>query len=124
MGLWYLSFADATGFLGGAFIPADSLEDALTLSWLLRVNPGGDVRFRIGKVEANVSSVPRRFFRRLLSRAQLLELERELFRGMVARSWWALRLHWARGAASNRYRLGLARARRSLAQRSPVSGFN
>lgn len=45
----YLSFSDAsrpkgTQWLGGCYIPADTLHEALALSHGLRINPGGSVR--------------------------------------------------------------------------------
>lgn len=43
-GWWYLSFADDSGFLGGAFVPAADFDSALAKTHLLRINPGGEVR--------------------------------------------------------------------------------
>jgi hypothetical protein len=54
--LWWLSFVDPSrsaaseeqqpgtgGFLGVAIVQADSLEDALTVSHMTGINPGGEV---------------------------------------------------------------------------------
>jgi len=42
--LWfYLSFADADHFLGGAYVRGGSLVEAVTRSHVLGINPGGEV---------------------------------------------------------------------------------
>ena len=42
--LWWMSFVDPDlGFLGVAIVQADTLEDAMTVSHVTGVNPGGEV---------------------------------------------------------------------------------
>ena len=42
--IWWLSFADEDGFLGGVLIRADSFIDAVSKSHELKLNPGGEVQ--------------------------------------------------------------------------------
>lgn len=74
-GWWYLSFADpnrptGTQFLGGLYIDAPSLPDALTKSHLLGLNPGGEVMFVEMPMEF-FENVPEDMRLRLLSREEL-----------------------------------------------------
>ena len=48
---FYMSFCDPQApkgeqFLGGAYVQGDTIEEALTRSHLLGVNPGGEVAFQ------------------------------------------------------------------------------
>lgn len=50
MSYWWMSFCDpdkpeGTQFLGAAIIKADNHFDMMTRSWLLGLNPGGEVAF-------------------------------------------------------------------------------
>ena len=42
MNIWWLSFADDDGFLGGCFIEAADMLDAVTKTHRLGINPGGE----------------------------------------------------------------------------------
>ncbi len=41
--LVWLSFVDASGWLGGCVIAAPSVMEAIAKTWLLGINPGGEV---------------------------------------------------------------------------------
>jgi hypothetical protein len=41
--VFYMSFADDSGWLGSAYVEGDDLELALTWSHVLGINPGGEV---------------------------------------------------------------------------------
>ncbi len=40
---WYFSFADNDGFRGACQVTASSLDDAITKTWKLGINPGGEI---------------------------------------------------------------------------------
>ena len=75
---FWLSFADADRFLGAVLVPAHSFVEAIKVSWILGLNPGGDVL----PVEAPDGFQPRAgWAERLLSRADCEEFERLHTRG-------------------------------------------
>jgi hypothetical protein len=43
-GVWWLSFAGDTGFLGVVIVPATGFLDAVGFCWHLGINPGGEVQ--------------------------------------------------------------------------------
>jgi len=48
IGWYYLSFCDTERpkgeqFLGGCYVPGSDLEAAITNSWEMKINPGGEV---------------------------------------------------------------------------------
>ena len=78
MALFYLSFADATlpageQFLGAAIVHADSFQDAVKESWLLQINPGGEVQGHpvVSPVTMEGIDVPIEFVAKLLSRSEI-----------------------------------------------------
>jgi hypothetical protein len=73
-GIWYLSFADGRGFLGGLFVRADDLSEALTRSHLLGLNPGGEVEGYHLPPEA-VAELPSPWIEKLLSKADLVAFD-------------------------------------------------
>lgn len=40
---WWLSFADANGFMGVAIVEAETLREAMREAWWHKCNPGGEV---------------------------------------------------------------------------------
>ena len=68
----YLSFADETGFLGGAFIPAADIVEAVQKAWELGINPGGEV---MGMGPGPLP--PAEWVGRLLSREDIAEFDRD-----------------------------------------------
>lgn len=69
----YLSFADETGFLGGAFIREQDVVTAAAVAWQLDINPGGEVA---GLGPGPLP--PSEWVERLLTREELAELDRVL----------------------------------------------
>lgn len=76
-GVWYLSFADERGFLGGLFVRADSLSEALTRSHLLGLNPGGEVQGDELPAAA-VAQLPPEFVEKLMDRAALAAFDKRM----------------------------------------------
>lgn len=79
---FYLSFADpgrpkGTQFLGGAYVEAESLAEAVTRSHTLGINPGGEIK-GIGPLppEAVQEHVLPEDRNRLLTLAELGDVER------------------------------------------------
>lgn len=75
---WYLSFCDpdlpkGTQFLGGCYVQAASLADAITASWEAGCNPGGEVKAVDIPIEvwAEFSPVTPEDCYRLLTREEL-----------------------------------------------------
>lgn len=64
---WSLSFADDTGFLGGALIDAPSMPAAIARAWELGCNPGGQVL----AAGFRARSVPVGYTNRLLTRDEV-----------------------------------------------------
>lgn len=64
---WHLSFADDTGWLGGALVEAATMPVAVARCWELGCNPGGEV-LALG---FRARSVPDGYANRLLSRAEV-----------------------------------------------------
>lgn len=53
MGQWYLSFAVDIGWLGACVVVAESAFEAITVSHLRGINPGGEVQLvDLGEVKA------------------------------------------------------------------------
>lgn len=69
-GLWYLSFANETGFLGGCFVEAKGASTATHRAHQLGINPGGEVLAR----ESDPEKVPVDVRNRLLTKDQLTEV--------------------------------------------------
>lgn len=69
-GIYYLSFAAETGFLGGAFVRAIGPISAIAKTHDLGFNPGGEVMV-IGPTEIEGSLVPAHLMDRLLSREEV-----------------------------------------------------
>ena len=69
----YLSFADKTGFLGGAFIAETDIVNAVQEAWRLGINPGGEV-MALGPGPLPAAE----WVGRLLSREELAELDEEM----------------------------------------------
>lgn len=74
---WYLSFVDpdlpeGERWVGGCYVPATSVEEALTVSHVLGINPGGEVQ-GAGPLdrEALFEHVPEKDRRRLLKREDI-----------------------------------------------------
>jgi len=42
--IFWMSFADEKGFRGACLVEADDFDAALSKSWELRINPGGEVQ--------------------------------------------------------------------------------
>lgn len=42
--LWWLSFADDTGFLGACIAEGEDMKAAIRDAWAHRINPGGSVK--------------------------------------------------------------------------------
>jgi hypothetical protein len=40
---WYLNFVKNNEFIGGCVVEAWTMEKAITQSWKLKINPGGDI---------------------------------------------------------------------------------
>lgn len=75
-GVWYFSFANETGFLGGAFVYADSFSTALALLSVKKANPGGEVEGM--PPNEKMDQVPERWRNRLLSKEELEQLTKEM----------------------------------------------
>lgn len=69
-GIYYLSFASETGFLGGAFVVAIGPISAIAKTHDLGFNPGGEVMV-IGPTELEASLVPDRLRNRLLTQEEV-----------------------------------------------------
>lgn len=70
---WYLSFA-AKAFLGGVFVRAHGMADALEQVSKRGINPGGEVR---GAFCTDGTEVPDEYANRLLSKAELQKADAE-----------------------------------------------
>jgi hypothetical protein len=79
-GSWfYMSFADpklptGTQFLGGCYVQADSLSDAVTRSHVLGINPGGEIKIwelPWAMIDDLDKHIPEQDRHRLLSRAEI-----------------------------------------------------
>lgn len=73
---FYMSFADSslptgTQFLGGCYVEADSLPEALTWTHAEGVNPGGEVQVHELPADAVEENVPVADRFRLLTRAEI-----------------------------------------------------
>jgi hypothetical protein len=66
----YLSFADKTGFLGGAFIPQTDIIEATHEAWQLGINPGGEV-LAVGPIMLP----PPEWVGRLLTKEEIAEFD-------------------------------------------------
>jgi hypothetical protein len=80
--LWWLSFCDpdrpkGSQLLGVSIITAESMEEAITRSWMLGCNPGGEVAGCCLPAWA-VASVPAAALHRLLAKPEALWLDRWL----------------------------------------------
>lgn len=67
LGLWWLSFADETGFKGVVIVEAYGFTDALFKTNALGINPGGEVRG--DRVDPDF--IPEALRNRLLKKADL-----------------------------------------------------
>lgn len=73
MSQFYMSFVDnhrpaGDQFVGALLLEADSLEEAITASWLLELNPGGEIA--AVEIPAAVGRIPDSFMNRLLTKAE------------------------------------------------------
>lgn len=66
-GMWWLSFADASGFKGVVIVEAYGFTDALQRSHDAGINPGGEVQAS----RVDPSTIPEGLRNRLLSKADL-----------------------------------------------------
>ena len=41
--IWWLSFSEDEGWLGGCIVHGDNIADAIREAWRLEINPGGEV---------------------------------------------------------------------------------
>ena len=67
LGLWWLSFADESGFKGVVIVEAFGFTDALSRSHALGVNPGGEVQGS----RITPDGIPEAMHNRLLKKADL-----------------------------------------------------
>jgi hypothetical protein len=65
--MWYLSFADERGFLGGIIIKAHGFTEAMIKSHAMKINPGGEVQ---GCVIPEEHIPPKEYHNRLLTKEQ------------------------------------------------------
>ena len=76
MAMFYLSFADDEGFLGGITVTdVSNIQEALRKTWALKQNPGGQVAF-VQVDELRVPFVPPKFCNRLMNKDELMESDR------------------------------------------------
>jgi hypothetical protein len=73
---FYMSFADpslpkGSQFLGGCYVHADTLQDAIVLTHTLGINPGGEVRVDEVPSDALEENVPAKDRHRLLTREEI-----------------------------------------------------
>lgn len=78
--MWWLSFADpelpeGTQFLGAAIIKASNFLEAVRVSHILGINPGGEVKSQRIPVEMEI---PDKWVERLLTKAECEEFDREM----------------------------------------------
>ena len=72
-GFWYLSYADADSFRGGAYIEAHGPASAALRANIEKISPGGEVMI-IGPVPAD--KIPeRKFWNRLLTKTELQQAD-------------------------------------------------
>ncbi len=69
--VWFLSFASGEDFLGGVFVEANSMSDAIRKTHEIGVNPGGEV-LSFSPSE-NTARVPVSMHNRLLSKQEIIE---------------------------------------------------
>lgn len=69
LGMWWLSFADASGFKGVVIVEAYGFTDALRRSHDAGINPGGEVQGL--RVDPMPDDFPAEKLNRLLSKADL-----------------------------------------------------
>ena len=65
--VWYLSFVDETGWLGGCFVAAETEVGAVSEAWRRGCNPGGEV----GIMGPLPPQVPAGWMNRILSREEI-----------------------------------------------------
>lgn len=75
-GIWYMSFANETAFVGGLFLFATSTHDAVKRSHAMGQNPGGAVVSC--PPNEGTALIPERFINRLMSRADLEEMDLQM----------------------------------------------
>ncbi len=78
-GIWYLSFANETTFLGGMFLYATSTIDAVQRAHDMGMNPGGEVL--ACPPNESTAETPDRFMDRLMSKAELEEMSAQASAG-------------------------------------------
>lgn len=71
---WYLSFGTPAGFLGGAFILAPGAAHAHLVANSLGINPGGQIMF-VPVPADRARDIPKKYLFRLLTKAELNELD-------------------------------------------------
>jgi hypothetical protein len=82
MSYWWMSFCEpskprGTKFLGALIIKAENEIDLITRSWLLKLNPGGEIKF-FKIPEKYVSRIPPEWVEtRLITREECEALERK-----------------------------------------------
>lgn len=79
MALWWLSFADperpaGTQFLGASIVNASSFIEAVRVSHIIGINPGGEVK-SVEIPDEAASKIPASFIERLLSMKEIEELD-------------------------------------------------
>jgi hypothetical protein len=79
---WWLSFCDASKpagsqFLGACIVSAEDVADACRESWLLNINPGGEVAALA--IDPAIF-IAEKWLGRLLNRDECAEMDRELQR--------------------------------------------
>ncbi len=72
-GWWYLSFCHADRpegdrFVGGCYVYAQSIDDAVRQAWRLKINPGGEV---LTIKVPDTYKVPQHLRHKLISKAEL-----------------------------------------------------
>jgi hypothetical protein len=77
---WWLSFCDTDRpagqqFLGACLVRAGSLPEAITVSHLLGVNPGGEIEILGPIPPEKVDKIPLKWVNRLLSREEIDEFD-------------------------------------------------
>ena len=75
--MWWLSFADDTGFLAACIVPGDSMIDAVRTAWASGCNPGGEA-MGLEIEQAHVDKIDPKWIGRALTRKETEEFDREM----------------------------------------------
>lgn len=81
MKLWWLSFCDAKRpegqqFLGAVIVPARGFREALAVSWILEINPGGECQGFQVNYAPGANPIPEYFLERLLNQKEIDKVQR------------------------------------------------